>query len=242
MASKKTLAIVLGAGPGTGQAIGAAFSKVHDAVALLARRKETLDEVRDAIVKQGGNAEGFSCDATSKQSIEDAFEAIRSKWPDHGLKCAVFNANNPFIMKPFLELKDSDLKPGLDLNVYGAFYFSQKVIPLLLESGGGTLLFSGATAALKGSSKFAAFAPAKFALRGLSQNLAREFGPQGVHVVHVILDGLIDTPAIRERMGEGEPGKRLTPEGIAEAYVYLAQQPSATWSQELDLRPSSENW
>ncbi|KAK4053061.1 hypothetical protein OIV83_001796 [Microbotryomycetes sp. JL201] len=242
MASKKTLAIVLGAGPGTGQAIGAAFSKVHDAVALLARRKETLNEVRDAIVSQGGNAEGFSCDATDLGSVESAFDAIKSKWPDHVVKCAIFNANNPFIMKPFLELTAKDLAPGLDLNVYGAFSFAQKVLPLLLEAGGGTLLFSGATAAIKGSAQFAAFAPAKFALRGLSQNLAREFGPQGVHVAHIILDGLIDTPAIRQRRGEGEPGKRMTPESIADAYVYLASQDRSAWTQELDLRPSSENW
>lgn len=127
----------------------------------------------------------------------------------------MFNANNPFLMKPFLELTPDDLKPGLDLNVYGAFTFSQQVIPLLLEAGGGSLIFSGATAALRGGAKLAAFSPSKFALRSLStssssssraspnaelllagQTIAREFGPQGVHSAHVILDGELQIQAL----------------------------------------------
>lgn len=113
-------------------------------------------------------AKPFTCDASDKQSIVDAFAAIRSEFPDHQVKAAVFNANNPFLMRPFLDLTEDDLKPGLDLNVYGAFNFSQKVIPLLLEAGGGSLIFSGATAALRGGAKLAAFSPSKFALRSLS--------------------------------------------------------------------------
>ena len=110
-------------------------------------------------------------------------------------------------MKPFMDLKSSDLKAGVDLNFFGAFSFSQQVIPRLIEAGGGSLLFSGATGAIKGSAKLAAFSPSKAALRSLSQSLAREFGPQGVHVAHVILDGLIDTPIMAERFGKGEEGK-----------------------------------
>lgn len=174
---------------------------------------------------------------------------------------AVFNANNPFIMKSFLDVDPKkDLAPGLDLNVYGAVHFAQAVIPLLLAGGGGSLIFSGATAALRGGNKLSAFSPSKFALRSLSQSLAREFGPQGVHVAHTILDGLIDTPAMHKRFGKGEEGKvsfkgceecartdlgvrqRLTPESIAAAYVYLAQQPKDCWTQELDMRPYSETW
>ncbi|KAK4058578.1 hypothetical protein OIO90_000022 [Microbotryomycetes sp. JL221] len=242
--ARPTLTVILGAGPGTGQAIGMAFSKVNSAVALLARRQDSLEQVKQAIEQQGGTAQGFSCDATSLESIQQAFKQIKQTWPNHELKTAIFNVNNPFIMKPFLDLTMNDLKPGLDINVYGAFHFSQTVIPLLLESkgGGGTLIFSGATASLKGSSNFVAFSPSKFALRGLSQSLAREFGPKGVHVCHVVLDGLIDTPLIIDKMGSSQHGKRLTPKGIADAYVYLASQTKDSWTHELDLRPNEEKW
>ncbi|CEQ39744.1 SPOSA6832_01278, partial [Sporobolomyces salmonicolor] len=211
--ASKTLAVILGAGPGTGQALAVAFAK-HHSVALLARNASALDSVAAAVRGAGGDAAPFSCDATNAESVDAAFAAIRAQWPNHQLKAACFNAANPFVSKPFLELEAKDLKPGLDLNVYGAFHFCQKAIPEMLKSGGGFLCFSGATASTKGtflletvaatrltatpgSANFAAFAPAKFALRGLSQSLAREFGPQGIHVVHAIIDGEFQLRSMR---------------------------------------------
>ncbi|GAA5945110.1 uncharacterized protein JCM15063_006522 [Sporobolomyces koalae] len=245
--ASKTLAVILGAGPGTGAAIARAVARDHSAVALLARSVDSLNEVAQAVKQAGGDAVPFACDATSQDSIESAFAQIKQHWPEHQLTRAFFNATNPFIVKPFLDLSKRDLEPGLDLNVYGAFYFSQQVIPELLKAAqdsqqGAFLCFSGATGALKGSAKFAAFSPAKFALRGLSQSLAREFGPQGIHVSHAIIDGLIDTERVKGFVGEGEPGSRLNPDSIADSLLFLSKQPKDCWTHELDLRPGVEKW
>ncbi|GJN88590.1 hypothetical protein Rhopal_001556-T1 [Rhodotorula paludigena] len=242
MATSKTLAIVLGAGPGTGAALAQAFAKTHGAVALLARNQSSLESVVS-------DAAPFRCDVSSADSVADAFAQIKEKWPQHQVTAALFNANCPLQLKPFLEASVDDLKPGIDVNLsafsfvspsvivlrllatsHGAFHFSQKVIPLLLEAGGGFLGFSGATASIKGSAKFGTFASTKAALRSLSQSLAREFGPQSVHVSHVIIDGVIDTD------------RRIDPSAIADTFVYLSQQPKGCWTHELDIRPAAEKW
>ncbi|GAA5885421.1 hypothetical protein JCM6882_009615 [Rhodosporidiobolus microsporus] len=240
-AAAKQLSIVLGAGPGTGAAIARAFSE-KGAVALLARNKDSLTSLADELRKGGGEAEPFSCDASSCESLDAAFSAIKERFPNHEVRAALFNANSPFIVKPFLELDKKDLDAGVGVNIYGAYYFSQKVIPLLLESGGGFLSFTGATAAIKGGAKFAAFAPSKFALRGLSQSLAREFGPQGIHVVHAIIDGLIATDRLEQMMGAGEKDSRIDPAGIAQTLLNLSEQPKSCWTHEIDLRPAAEKW
>lgn len=120
--SVRTLAIILGAGPGTGKALALAFSLKHHATALLARNAKSLDEVTDSIRLEGaskgaGVVKAFSCDTTSSSSIELAFKAIAEEFPGHILKVAVFNANSPFIYKPFMELTEADMKVGIDLNV-----------------------------------------------------------------------------------------------------------------------------
>ncbi|BGP13856.1 hypothetical protein JCM10213_002494 [Rhodosporidiobolus nylandii] len=242
-ATLNTLAIVCGAGPGTGAALATAFAR-GSAVALLARNQDSLDVVTAEVKKAGGDAAAFSCDVSSEESVDAAFAAIKERFPTHELKAAIFNANSPFVMKPFLELDKTAISPSVDVNVYGAFHFSQKVVPLLLKSGGGFLGFSGATASMKGSAKFAGFAPGKFALRALSQSLAREFGPQGIHVSHVVLDGIIDTQRTRGMFGGGEPedGTRMDPAAIAGTFVHLAEQPKNCWTHELDLRPAAEKW
>jgi NAD(P)-dependent dehydrogenase (short-subunit alcohol dehydrogenase family) len=111
----------------------------------------------------------------------------------------------------------------------------------MVDAGGGTFIVSGATASLRGGAKFSAFASAKFALRGLTQSLAREFQPAGIHVCHVILDGIIDTPRSRDLHGI-DPKKMMKPTEIAETYWHLAHQPKSTWTHELDLRPASEGF
>lgn len=116
-----------------------------------------------------------------------------------------------------------------------AWDFSQSVLPHMLPSGG-TLLFTGSTAATRGSANFAAMAPGAFGRRALAQSLAREFGPQGVHVAHVIVDGLIATERVNGMMGAAAPGERLDPEAIAQTYLDIIAQPPSCWTQELDIR------
>ena len=122
-----------------------------------------------------------------------------------------------------------------------AVILAQAVMPPMVRGGGGTFIVSGATASLRGGTRFAAFASAKFALRGLTQSLAREYHPAGVHVVHAIIDGIIDTARSRQRHSI-DPAKMMNPKHIAEVYWQVAHQPPSTWSHEIDLRPSSENF
>ena len=117
----------------------------------------------------------------------------------------------------------------------------QSVLPAMAAGNGGAMIDSGATASLRGGAKFAAFASAKFALRGLTQSLARGYQSQGIHVVHTILDGIIDTPRSRE-LHSLAPATMMKPEEIAQAYLALVRQPRSTWTHELDLRPASESF
>ncbi|GAA5968200.1 hypothetical protein JCM11641_003767 [Rhodosporidiobolus odoratus] len=233
----KSLAIICGVGEGFGAALASAFS-AHHSCALLARSKQKLDAITAELCDSGADAAAFSCDVSSLESVQSAFSGIKEKYPEHQLKAAIFNASSPFIMKPFLELQATDLQPSIDVNINGAFHFSQQVIPLLLEAGGGFLSFTGATASFKGGAKFAAFAPGKFAVRALSQSLAREFGPLGIHVSHSIVDGLIGQRGIT---AEGDD-THLDPDAMAATILHLSEQPKTGWTYEIVLRPAKERW
>jgi NAD(P)-dependent dehydrogenase (short-subunit alcohol dehydrogenase family) len=124
----------------------------------------------------------------------------------------------------------------------GAFYAAQQVLPAMVEAGRGTILLTGATASLRGSARFSALAVGKFGLRVLAQSMAREFGPQGIHVAHVIIDGQINTPRMRERSPDREEHTMLSTGAIAETYWQLHVQDPTAWTLELDLRPSVESF
>ncbi|KAJ3120661.1 hypothetical protein HK098_004420 [Nowakowskiella sp. JEL0407] len=125
---------------------------------------------------------------------------------------------------------------------FGAFLTSQKVLPKLVDQGHGTMLFTGATASLKGSANFATLAVPKFGLRALTQTLAREFHPKGIHVAHVIVDGLIDTDNAKKFMGDAPEGHRLKPSALADVYYDLYKQDKSVWTHELDVRPFAEKF
>ena len=130
--------------------------------------------------------------------------------------------------------------------VWGGFLTAKAVTPIMLEQGRGSIIFTGASGSMRGKSNFAHFAAAKAGLRMLSQSLAREYGPEGIHVAHVVVDGVIDGDMVRARFAEYleklGPEGALKPDDMAEAFWMLHQQPRSTWTQELDLRPFSENW
>ncbi|GFF97635.1 uncharacterized oxidoreductase SAV2478 [Aspergillus udagawae] len=247
-------AIIAGVGPGT----------VSYPVVLLSRSANSFEEVVNEIKSTGREAVGVVADLTSVESTRDGFAIISRLIPDRPLAAAVFNAGT-LVRKPFLDLSATEFHDAFAKNAYiyssaklssnpwnntdssnsgAGFNFSQAVLPLLLrsrqrESHPPTLIFTGATASLKGSSRFAPFAAGKFALRAVAQSLAREFGPQGVHVVHAIIDGIIDTPATK---GWNLSGEKLDPHAIAQSYWYLHTQPQTAFTFELDLRPCSEKW
>ncbi|KAJ3114292.1 hypothetical protein HDU96_002300 [Phlyctochytrium bullatum] len=235
------IALVLGVGPGTGAAISRAFARKGLTVAMLARNQAKLDTLAEQISKEGGKARGFSCDVSSSSSIVKAVQAISDEFPEQQVRVGVFNAGG-FAIKPFLDVTAEDIARNQSF-VTGAFVFAQEVIRLIQKHGeGGTLIFTGATAGLRAGARFSTFATEKFAIRALSQSLAREFNPQGIHVAHAIIDGLIDTDAVASQVGAAAPDTRLSPDAIAEAYVYLHEQKRSVWTHELDMRPFVEKF
>ena len=145
-------------------------------------------------------------------------------------------------MAGILELTPEQFEQNWKVNCFGAFLAVQQVLPAMIERGGGTILLTGATAAVRGSAKFAALAVGKFGLRALAQSLAREFGSQGIHVAHIIIDGMINTPRVRAMASEREEHTLVSPEAIAQTYWQLYQQDATAWTLELDLRPAVEKF
>ena len=233
------VAAVLGVGPGLGAAIARRFAGEGFAVALLARREERLAEIRQAIENEGTTALPVSADATDPDSVAAAFERIREELGDP--EVFVYNAG-AFQMGGILDLSPQQFDECFRANCAGAFYAAQQVLPAMVEAGHGTILLTGASAALRGKASFSALAVGKFGLRALAQSMAREFGPQGVHVSHVIVDGQINTPRLREMMPDREDHTVLSPDAIAETYWQLHSQNRTAWTLELDLRPSVESF
>ncbi|KAI1161813.1 NAD(P)-binding protein [Nemania serpens] len=247
MSSSKLFAIVAGAGSGTGRAVALRFAKAYPVV-LMARRPESYQDTVTAIMQSGGRAVGISTDVADAKSVGLAFDAIARELPDFKLAAAVYNVASGYMIKPFLELKPEDLDDSFSGSARGLFNFAQKTIPLLLDAvpeseHSPTLLITGATSSLRGSAKFGTLAAGMFARRALAQSLAREFHPQGIHVAHAIIDGIIDIPRTQDYSVNGgvEDGK-LKPDAIAESYWHLHTQTRSAFTHELDLRPYVETF
>ncbi|KAI1198554.1 NAD(P)-binding protein [Nemania serpens] len=245
--SSKLFAIVAGAGTGTGRAVALRFAKAYPVI-LMARRQESYQDTVTAINQAGGRAVGISVDVTDAKSMGLALDAVARDEPGFKLAAAVYNVASGYMIKPFLQLKPEDLDDSLSGSARGFFNFAQKTIPLLLDSvpeseHPPTLLVTGATSSLRGSARFGTLAAGMFARRALAQSLAREFHPQGVHVAHAIIDGIIDVPRTQGYSVNGgvEDGK-LKPEAIAESYWHLHTQPRSAFTHELDLRPYVETF
>jgi NAD(P)-dependent dehydrogenase (short-subunit alcohol dehydrogenase family) len=233
------VAAILGVGPGLGSAVARRFAREGFAVALMARREESVAGVREEIEGDGGTALPVTTDATDPASVEAAFGRVRSELGDP--EVFVYNAG-AFQMGGILEIEPERFDECFKANCAGAFYAAQRTLPAMVEAGRGTILLTGATASLRGSARFSALAVGKFGLRALAQSMAREFGPQGIHVAHVIIDGQINTPRVREMSPDREERTMLSPDAIAETYWRLHSQDRTAWTLELDLRPSVESF
>jgi NAD(P)-dependent dehydrogenase (short-subunit alcohol dehydrogenase family) len=233
------VAAVLGVGPGLGAAVARRFAGEGFGVALMARREESVAGVREEIEGRGGTTLPVSADATDPDSVAAAFELVRGELGDP--EVFVYNAG-AFQMGGILDLSPEQFDACFRANCAGAFYAARQVLPAMVEAGRGTVLLTGATAALRGSARFSALAVGKFGLRALAQSMAREFGPQGIHVSHVIVDGQINTPRVREMSPGREDHTLLSPDAIAETYWLLHSQDPTAWTLELDLRPAVESF
>lgn len=215
------------------------FAREGFAVGLMARGEVSLAAAQEEVEGSGGTALAVAADATDAASVASAFGRVREELGEP--EVFVYNAGT-FQMGGILELSPEQFDDCFRANCSGAFYGAQQVLPAMVERGRGTIILTGATAALRGSARFAALATGKFGLRALAQSMAREFGPQGIHVAHVVIDGQINTPRLREAQPDREESTTLSPESIAETYWQLHAQDPTTWTLELDLRPAPESF
>ncbi len=227
MGQNSNLALVAGAGAGLGQSLLQRFANEGMTPVGLGR---TEPDHRIGSFHQ-----------VDFGDVKLAADLVNTLIETHGPpKIAVHNMAE-LVIAPFEDTETDAFQKCWVSMVQSLVVLGKSVLPAMARAGGGTLIVSGATASLRGGARFSAFASAKFALRGLTQSLAREYQPQGVHVVHVILDGIIDTPKSRALHGL-DPAKMMDPADIADAYWALAQQPRSAWTHELDLRPATEGF
>lgn len=253
-AAKRVLVVAgLGNGSGTGAATARLFAKKGFNVALIARGKDIVEKLSEEIRSSGGQAAPFAVESYAAQDIASAWGAIRNHYPspEYNIRAAVFNAGYG-VWKPFLDITPEEVQTSLQTNIASAFAFSREAILSFKENDieeangkRGILIFTGATASLRGNVVTSAFAAGKHGLRALSQSLAKEFGKQNIHVAHSIIDGGILVDRSRAQRGpewEANEDIRLNPDSIANSYWYLTSQDRSAWTWELDLRPAHEKW
>lgn len=237
--------LIIGAGDDTGSAIARAFAREGYAVCLSRRPRhaDKLEALAATIREDGHQAHAFPCDARD----EDAVVALVQQIEDEigPIEVAVFNigANVRFSVT---DTTARVFRKVWEMACFAGFLMGREVAKPMLERGKGTILFTGATASVRGASGFSAFASAKHALRALAQSMARELGPRNIHVAHIVIDGAIDSNFIREMMPDIDAkraeDKILNPDDIAANFVMLHNQPRSAWTHELDLRPWSETF
>jgi NAD(P)-dependent dehydrogenase (short-subunit alcohol dehydrogenase family) len=232
----------VGASAGLGAAVARRFARGGLTVAVSGRTASKLEAVAAEIREAGGSAIALPVDVSREDQVVDAIGKLSKEGP---LAAAVFNAAG-FARAPSLELSGAAFEEAWRTCAFGGFVFGREAARVLVPLGRGTLLFTGATASLRGKPPFAAFAAAKAALRSVAQTFAREFGPRGVHVAHVVIDGGIDGERLRSnapqmKAAAGDDGL-LDLEAIAEVYWQLHTQHRSAWTHELDLRPYKESF
>jgi NAD(P)-dependent dehydrogenase (short-subunit alcohol dehydrogenase family) len=242
MADSK-VALVIGAGEATGGAIARRFAREGYTACVTRRNADKLAPLVAQIEAAGGRARAFGSDARREEQVVELVQSIERELGP--IEVCVFNVGGN-VRFPIRETTSRVYSKVWEMAALAGFLVGREVAKVMVPRGRGTLLFTGATASLRGGKGFAAFAGAKHALRALAQSMARELGPEGIHVAHVVVDGAIDTPFIRENFPERyalkEQGGILDPEAIAENYWQLHRQPRSAWTHELDLRPWMEAW
>jgi short-subunit dehydrogenase len=236
-------ALVIGAGDATGGAIARRFAREGFTACVVRRSADKLQPLVDRIVAEGGQARGFGVDARQEEEVVALVEQVENGVG--AIEVLVFNigANVP---SSILDETARKYFKVWEMACFAGFLSAREAARRMVQRGRGTILFTGATASLRGGANFAAFAGAKHALRALAQSMARELGPRGIHVAHVVVDGAIDTAFIRDNFPERYALKDqegiLNPDHIADQYWMLHAQPRDAWTHELDLRPWMEKF
>jgi len=241
------VALLVGAGDAIGAAVARRFAEGGYKVCIARREAAKSQALVDELNAAGYDVRAFSTDARDEKSVQNLFEQVeREAGP---IEVCLFNAGAN-VGKPLLETTERLFFRAWQLACYAGFLVGREATRVMTERGRGTILFTGATASVRGGKNFAAFAAAKFGLRALAQSMARELGPKNIHVAHLIMDGAVDSPEIHRRfmVDKGIDASTLPPDSmtktssIAEIYWFLHGQPRDGWTHELDLRPSVEIW
>ncbi|MEQ1815398.1 MAG: SDR family NAD(P)-dependent oxidoreductase [Nitrosomonas sp.] len=243
MISQPGSAMVVGVGPerGLGAALAMCFADKGLHVFMIGRSEEKLNNIVQRIQEMGKSATAIVADITVEQDVAKCFSILRER--DDVMQVAAYNVDSN-IPAPFLQTDVTTFTTLWQQNCLGAFLFAKEIVAIMQAQQQGTVFFTGATGSLRAKPPFTAFASAKAGLRALAQGLAREFSPLGVHVVHTVIDGVIDGDRARNQFPEYVKAKGpeglLQLEAIAQTYWAIHQQPRCAWTHELDLRPFKE--
>ena len=233
--TEKPIAIVTGVGPGTGSAIVRRFAAGGFRVFALARSAERIN----ALAQELPDTHAMICDVASESEVTDTVASIRTSYgaPDVLIHNAVGGG-----WGTFLEIDPKMLEHNFRVNVMGLLYLAREVAPDMIRRGSGAILVTGNTSAIRGKANFAGFAPTKAAQRILSESIARDLGPRGIHVAYVLIDAVIDVPRMRERLRDAPDEFFIKPSAIADELWHLYQQDRSAWSFLTELRPFAEKW
>ena len=232
MVTQYSTVLIVGSGSGLSASLAQLFAREGFKVALAARNAEKL-----APLCKSTGASAFSCDATDAVQVASLFQNVEAKIgaPD----VVIYNASARS-RGPFISLDAAEVDMAIRVSAFGGFLVAQQAAKLMVPKGHGAILFTGASASIKGYAQSAPFAMGKFALRGMAQSMARELAPQGIHVAHFIIDGGIRNPGVAE--APDKPDSLLDPDAIAANYLHVLRQPRSAWTWEMELRPWVERF
>jgi NAD(P)-dependent dehydrogenase (short-subunit alcohol dehydrogenase family) len=230
--SRHEIALIVGAGPGLSASLARLFSREGMRVVVAARNTAKLA----ALSTQTG-AQTFACDAVDPDQVARLFGEVEERIG--APEVVVYNASGR-LRGPLIELSPAEVAGALAVSAFGGFLVAQQAARRMLPKGSGAILFTGASASVKGYAQSAPFAMGKFALRGLAQSMARELAPQGIHVAHFVIDGAIRNPGRIE--APDKPDSMLDPDAIAQSYLHVLRQPRSAWTWEIELRPWVERF
>lgn len=236
MSERKPACIVIGVGPGTGEALVRRFAEGGYAVAMIARKVARLERIAGDVA----DSRAYPCDVTDHDALRATLKRIVA---DLGVpKVAIYNGAAA-VFAPYREIDIGEFERTFRVNVSSLLVVAQELAPAMVERGDAALLVTGNTGAWRGKPHFTGFAPTKAGQRILAEALARTLGPSGLHVAHITIDAMIDIPWVRERMGEGRTDEDyVKPTDIAGEMFHIAHQPRSTWSFNVEIRPYREPW
>jgi len=233
-------AVIAGVGPGLGESLARTFADEGCAVGLFARSESYLTDLADDLSgSTPGDALAVPTDVTDEAAVERGFERVRKAY---GPVDVLVNHAGGGGWSDFRDLSADAFEDAWDTCARAGFLCAKEAVPDMVEGDGGTVIFTGATSAVRGNGDAVGFSSGKFAARGLAESMARDLGPEGVHVAHVVIDGQILTPAAAERAGDRPADSFLDPNAVAESYWHPVEQDRTSWTLELDLRPYVEEF